>query len=487
MKKIILFSFILFFVAGLSFAQTFDDYESDNNYQTQDYYYDDENDFDDDFDYEDDDEDTDTEDYFELPPNPKRDELVNSLIRYITTANYKGINHDGLYTMTAESVVIYSTELIQYEPFKTFGNQLVATQYILNKASISQGLEPVYSINGETNPDKWPLKYMTGTTTVSPDANGYRRKGYHGISSTIDTITYHNEEEQRKFDEKSLAEKSLAEKKKNTLLQKYIATISSANYDVYYDGTKKRYFLATEDLIEAYSKEINKLLSRSYNNENTVKYILNKASYALGYEPVYSVNNIYDPDNWNLPRYKVVDEAAAANGFRIASPSELSAMDKKNTDTNYIVVRYDGKIITEKKAAKIAAGKFFLDSIGLSIKENKSQSIILYFKNGTKITTNNSIYKIFCLIPEKKSASFKMGIKDDDLFVIHGIKNSPTQSTCKIFIDDTVVDLTSFGANASVDDIYAAFSKALYAKKITIQVRRKSMGSYDLKEVVLKK
>ena len=57
----------------------------------------------------------------------EKDDLISSLIRFISSAEYKGINHDGVYTMTAENVVIYSNELDQYEPFKSFENQITST------------------------------------------------------------------------------------------------------------------------------------------------------------------------------------------------------------------------------------------------------------------------------------------------------------------------------------------------------------------------
>lgn len=417
----------------------------------------------------------------------KRDHTVDVLVKYVIDANYKGINHDGVYTMTAENVIIYLAELAQYEPFKTFRNQMVATYYILNKASIKQGLEPVYSFNGEFDPDKWPLEVMVGSMDASKSANGYRRAGVRGFSSFTDTITYHDEEEQRKYDEKAVLERAASEKKKVAMLEGFIENIKNTEFDIYRDYNAKRDFLASVGLVEVYSRNFNNLLPPSFNTEAAAKYVMNIASVELGYEPVYSVNGETDPEKWNIARYKIIDESKSANGYKIADVMELSSVGRKNTQTGYVIVRYDEKIIAEESAKKAAAGKAFLESIGLVIEESKSQNIALYYKNNTTVMTDENDYKIFSLVPEKKSKALSSGIKQNDLFVIHGVPKASLQGTTKIILDTKVIDLSNYGNSATIEDVYSAFGNAASAKKIIIQVRRKSMGSYDLKEITIKK
>ncbi len=419
--------------------------------------------------------------------NAKRDEAVDKVISYINVASYKGISHDGVYSMYADNVIIYSTELDKYEPFKTYNNKLVSSYYVLNKASMENGLEPVYSVNGETNPDNWPIENVAGMIAVSKTANGFRREGKRGSSSTIDTVSYHSDAEQKKYDEKIAGEKRVTEKKKADLLEKFISNISSAVYEVYKEPNRKNYFLMTSHLVEVYSKEFNNILGPSFNTESAIKYVMNVASVAKGYEPVYSVNGETDPEKWNLARYRYVDETESANGYRLANPVQLSASELRPVSSFYGVVRLDEVAVAERRTKKANLGKVFLDSIGLTISESKVQNVRLYYKGGTIITTNPDEHKAFAFELEKKSKALKLGFKNDDLFIVHENDTGKLKSTSKIIIDSKIIDLSSFGTDVTVEDIYSVFANVSSAKKIVIQIWRKIAGSYELKEITIKK
>lgn len=406
----------------------------------------------------------------------EKNEAIRLVMKFIRNAQYKGINHDGVYTMTAENVIIYDLELNKYEPFKSFQNQQVSTCYILNKASIEAGLEPVYSIDNETDPDKWPLMRIEGVADADENANGYRRSGKRGNSSTLDTVTYFDAEEQKKFDEKLAAEKAAGEKRLAELLEKYISKIDSASYEIFWDNYKNKNFMISSKLVEIYSREFNNLLNPSFKTDSAIKYVLNKASVAHGFEPVYSVNGETQPEKWNIARYRNIDESPNANGYRIAESYHKKMLNIENTATSYSIIRYDDLETAKIMAEKTAAGKAYLDSIGLSITLNKTQNIKLADDNKGVISTDADDYKIYSFNPEKKSRALKSGIKAGDLFVIANGKNKAGKSTSsfttKIKIDSKTVDLSCYGGHAEIEILYAAFADAADAKNVSIQVVR---------------
>lgn len=426
-----------------------------------------------------------------IADDSKREEVLQSLMRFILTAPYKGVNHDGVYTMTAENVIIYSSELNKFEPFKSFENQTASTCYILNKASIISNLTPVYSINGESDPDKWPLEKIWGSVSEDKNANGYRRSGKRGSGSTTDTITYLDAEEQKKFEQKLAEEKTAAEKKRIELLDRYFFKLKNAEYLNYWDIYQNKDFLMSSKPVEIYSKEFNNLLSPSFKTEQTLKYVLNKASMENGFEAVYSVNGETNPENWNLARYKTIDENAGATGYRLAENYQKKLANQENTATAFFVVRNDSDAALQTKQKRAALGKAFLDSIGLTVNLSENQIIKLADKALGVISTDLEHYKVFSLSTEKKSLAAKQGIKDGDIFLIANGKTKNGKSTSavttKIFIDSETVDLSPHGGFTSLDDIYAAFENAGDAKKVSIQIIRTTKTSTSFKEFIIKK
>lgn len=425
----------------------------------------------------------------------EKDDLISSLIRFISSAEYKGINHDGVYTMTAENVVIYSNELDQYEPFKSFENQITSTYYILNKASIAAGLTPVYSIDNETDPEKWPAERTMGNVVADKNADGYRRAGTKGFTSTIDTITYIDAEEQRKFNERAADEKSAGEKRLAELLETFISKLKNVDYDLYWDSLRNKEYMISKTLVEIYSREFNNLLPPSFKTDAALKYVLNKASVAHGLEPVYNVNKETAPEKWNLPRYREIKESASANGYRLAETYHKKAAGIENTATSYSIIRFDNADTLKIKEGKAAAGKAYLESIGLNVSVNDNQVMKLSDKADKSfgiITTDEKDYKIFSFTTSgKKSAAAKSGFKDGDLFVIANgtAKNGKSTShiTTIIKLDSKVINLSSYGGNATIDDLYAAFEKAADAKNVSIQIIRASKTSTTYKEFQIKK
>ena len=408
--------------------------------------------------------------------NPEKEDAINSIVKIVKGAHYKGIDHDGVYTMTAENVVVYSSELNKYLPFKTFVNPTVSSYYILNVASRESNLEPVYSYDGEKNPENWPEGLNSSDFDIDAKANGYRRSGNRGLNSTTDTVTYLDAEEQRKFEERTAAEKAAGKIKLTETLNKYFDSLKNSDYSVFYDAYKNVDFLMSVRQIEIYSKDFNNLLSPSFKTDSAVRYVLNKASVAHGYEPVYSVNKETDPDKWNLPRYRTINESATANGYRVAEIYHKKILGLENTATAYIIVRYDSADAAKLKAEKVAAGKAYLDSIGLGFEENKTQKIKIIDKELGNITTDVENYRVFTMTVEKKSAAQKSGLKSGDLFIVANgkLKNGKSTAplTTKIRIGTRIFDLSYYGCHADVDAICLAFADVDESKKVEIQVVR---------------
>ena len=133
----------------------------------------------------------------------KRDAIIDKIIEKIYNAKYSVETKNGIPVKTTETLYL-ANELSQYEPFKTFRSGRWESYYVLNKASIKYGLAPVYSVDGEYDPEKWPVEKKSNK--MLPDINeendGFRRNEYQ--YDWHFSVSHFLTEEEKKVEEERL-------------------------------------------------------------------------------------------------------------------------------------------------------------------------------------------------------------------------------------------------------------------------------------------
>lgn len=111
--------------------------------------------------------------------NSKRNEAIAKIIEQIVDAEYFLETKDDRTFKTSKTLYL-ANGLSKFEPFKTYRSGRWESYYVLNKASIKSGLEPVYSVDGETNPELWNVERKSSKTIpdINENANGFRRNEY---------------------------------------------------------------------------------------------------------------------------------------------------------------------------------------------------------------------------------------------------------------------------------------------------------------------
>ena len=111
--------------------------------------------------------------------NKKRNDAIDKIIEQIVDAEYSLETKDDRTLKTSKTLYL-ANGLSQFEPFKTYRSGRWESYYVLNKASIKSGLTPVYSVDGETNPELWTVERKSSKVIpdINENANGFRRNEY---------------------------------------------------------------------------------------------------------------------------------------------------------------------------------------------------------------------------------------------------------------------------------------------------------------------
>ena len=295
-----------------------------------------------------------------------------------------------------EKVIMYSTQYLRFSNDNTNYDY-----YIMNLASVEEGLETVYSLNGESDPSKWvesDYGSYEGEITKNENANGYRYIESNEENFLLDQniINYRNYckvisgSEKDKYIAEYKAKKEAeelarleAEKAKQKKIDEALAQIMNPFNEKYLKAPKDYKSLfknvkgsftmnipfigeTTVDL-DFYASQIEvtqglyeKIMGTNpsqgtinelypVNNVSIYEAIVfcNKLSIAAGLTPAYTVNKTTDPDKWGaIPtkkdaKWDKISVAKKADGFRLPTSDEMNAYTT-NSYIDYDKVYYAG-------------------------------------------------------------------------------------------------------------------------------------------------
>ncbi|MGN0739795.1 MAG: SUMF1/EgtB/PvdO family nonheme iron enzyme [Treponema sp.] len=245
--------------------------------------------------------------------NAERAALAKEDVKNLRDAEY-------LLAVNEEKAFMYSDKYISFKL-----NKENYKYYILNCASVEEGLEPVYSLNGESDPSKWALSFSgdyKGKVELNPTANGYKIIGEEERSVFRDLQVYRHNDFCKGLP-KAEAEKHIAEcraakdAEREALRKSNVDALLTLDFKVFIDQ-EKAFMYSTKTT--TFPK-----------TENYVYYILNCASVEEGLEPVYSLNGESDPSKW-VPSFSgdfsgKIEQNPKANGYRKIQSADAHVLD----------------------------------------------------------------------------------------------------------------------------------------------------------------